>query len=65
MARIRVGLVKCLRKERSRERAFIHVRSLSQLRELGSICMIKGDVETAARIGHDAREYTKQHVTCM
>jgi hypothetical protein len=55
VARIRVGFVKRLGKKRSRERAFIYMRSLSQLRELGGVCMIKGDIEPAVRIRHYAR----------
>jgi len=55
VARIRVGFVKRLRKKRSREGAFIHVRPLRELGELGSVCLIQSDVEAAVRIGHDAR----------
>ncbi len=52
MARIRIGFVKRLRKQRARERAFIHMGSLSQLCELACIGRIEGDVETSGDTGH-------------
>src|SRR6266567_3124466 len=61
MARVRIGIVQRLGKQRSRQRALVDVRSLRQARELGGVDRIECDVETSGGLGHQREGYTDQH----